>query len=518
MKVVSQDGDSNDNRESANISTSGSNRNNSCFSRGVAVWASILLLVSYNFSKTSKNISFIVPSFTPSFQSTTTSLVSAGGDNATAGMVAGGLSFLKESTPSVDLPNTFSSSLETTKTPESRSHGLSAKTYPKACAGKERLLEILLAAQYENITAETCTQLPTWKEVSDLYGPSPVIYGLDTCGQYRSMIESLQPNDPKGEDEHASPEKILPKIRVSGFCNTGTNALTKTLRKNIGLKYANSKKYHIKNFDVPWGKHQRVIDRNTNRGNIEGVQQVHNKNYDDTNYNLIFPIILVRDPYRWISSMCKMRYIVTDLPNYGDVSCWQFVEEEEEQQQQQQNHTKPFKPRYNIHVNFQLGGFSGGSKVPYDSLASLWNEWYYDYIFNNNNSYRKSDVTPEETASLASAFPTNSSIGTSQFPRLVIRYEDMIFHASQVIDTIMNCIGIQPYERKGYNETTKKWDFIYQTNKAKSHGNSVDLLQAMVKYGSLRGRKHTNFRNIDLLYLQQTLHPKLMETFHYSYV
>jgi hypothetical protein len=355
---------------------------------------------------------------------------------------------------------------------------------PAACAGKEHLANILLAARLY-VTEEDCWKLPTWQQVVDLYGPEPIIHGLETCQQYQSHIAQLRQ---AADSNNHNDNLILPKPRVAGFCNTGTNALAKTLRKNLGQQYANERKYSITNFDVPWGKHHRVTDRNHDN-NKKNKKKQHKKNRAEDSRGIL-PVILIRDPYRWMSSMCKMRYIV-DLPR-GE-SCWHVMAQENE----------TLKTRYET------------GTVSYESLPDLWNRWnreYYDY------NYEEHDGTTSLRAR-SNTTDATSTITTTYFPRLVIRYEDLVFHAATVVDQILNCAGIAPKDRKRGDPTASGGvgGFVYQTAKAKSHGVSVDLVQAMIKYGTRTGRKDEKFRPVDLDYIRQTLDSELMTRFGYPY-
>ena len=99
------------------------------------------------------------------------------------------------------------------------------------CRGKERLIDILLAASGEDqgISAlfatkqsiqSTCQMLPTFQEITNIYSKGPVIVGLETCQTYRDLM--------------AANPLIDPMPRVAGLYHSGTNALAKTLELNLG--------------------------------------------------------------------------------------------------------------------------------------------------------------------------------------------------------------------------------------------------------------------------------------------
>ena len=109
----------------------------------------------------------------------------------------------------------------------------------------------------------------------------------------------------------------------------------------------------------------------------------------------------------------------------------------------------------------------------YDSLADFWTEWY--------QQYRK-----------------------AIFPRLIVRFEDTLFHAETIMEKIGECVG-RPIQKP----------YKYFLEAAKSHGDSIDLEAALFKYGTDRGRL-SSLTCSDLEYAQKALDPELMRMFHYQ--
>ena len=144
------------------------------------------------------------------------------------------------------------------------------------CEGKERLLEILHAAHYPNITS-----LPEWKQVTELYGEGPIILGLDTCAKYHSILLE--------KDENGTTYNRKPMARVAGLYHSGTNAWQQSLTHNLEDLGSNNPGMYC----VPWGKHVSARHKWTNtwpRNNLESKRHV-------------LPIVIVRDPYRWMKAM-----------------------------------------------------------------------------------------------------------------------------------------------------------------------------------------------------------------------
>lgn len=125
-------------------------------------------------------------------------------------------------------------------------------------------------------------------------------------------------------------------------------------------------------------------------------------------------------------------------------------------------------------INPAFADYEKKFPIRYDSLVHVWNEWNREYL-------------------------------EADFPRLMVRFEDQLFHGEKVMQLISNCSGIplhQPY--------------VYQWRESKMHGASSNLVSALSKYGNSRGR-HTPFDVKDLEYAKSVLDPSLMEIFGYQH-
>lgn len=135
------------------------------------------------------------------------------------------------------------------------------------CQGKERLLEILVRAGMADLLDENliCTDLPTWDEVSSLYGDEPVIFGQESCQRYRDKLAAGQE---AGLD-------VRPDPRVGGLFNTGTNAFATTLIRNY-------RHQHILQYNAPGGKHKLLSQK---------TQATNSSSY-------ALPVILIRGKFQ----------------------------------------------------------------------------------------------------------------------------------------------------------------------------------------------------------------------------
>jgi len=121
-------------------------------------------------------------------------------------------------------------------------------------------------------------------------------------------------------------------------------------------------------------------------------------------------------------------------------------------------------------------------KIPYwrstitdewDSLADMWSDWNLQYV-------------------------------NADFPRLIVRFEDLLFNAEYVMKKIKECAGI-PENGKPYE---------YLTEEAKDGGNTGNFISSVIKYGTELGR-YSCLTEQDTAYLKSALDSNLMDKFHY---
>jgi hypothetical protein len=174
--------------------------------------------------------------------------------------------------------------------------------------------------------------LPTMNDFTSMYGKSSKIIGLDTCHKFQNQISPL--------------ESI---VGPAGVFNTGTNLISKLMKKHCMIQ-ERSKKYDdgqvpqeenargdiyysqlLKSADinsddeiawgtrtgmvtdVPWGKHGPPRWRNDDKYKPEEFK-VNKIRPRVENYQ-VFPIVMVKDPYSWMGSMCRNSYSARWLPS-----------------------------------------------------------------------------------------------------------------------------------------------------------------------------------------------------------
>ena len=116
--------------------------------------------------------------------------------------------------------------------------------------------------------------------------------------------------------------------------------------------------------------------------------------------------------------------------------------------------------------------------ITWPSMAHLWSDWY--------NRYKSAD-----------------------YPRLIVRFEDLLFHAKELVQAVCECGGAVPIHPQA--------TFTYVVGESKYgsiHKGSSNLVTAMIKYGTDR-RRLTHMTKEDLKLAHEALDSELMEFFQY---
>ena len=308
---------------------------------------------------------------------------------------------------------------------------------PNMDVGKEKIYEILEQAGVKKHDMDLATRrkLPTWTKVQQLYGTEPKIYGLERCKAFTSNVDPA-----------------VSFFGIAGTFNSGTNLLAELLIQNCQItqrmqKYGEDQK-GIR-WQVPWGKHTPVEFREQHVTTTDRDVPLENS----------FPMITIRDPYRWMQSMCKHTYGAEW--NHNKSTCPNVYDED-------------YKIPNRVRVKYK------SSIVWHKSLPAMWNDWYNHYF-------------------------------EQSFPRVFVRFEDLLFYGKNVTETLCLCGGGVP--RRDY--------FVHVKSSAKlgtaEHGaNKTGLLDALIQYGTDDGRL-IGLTPKDLEWSYKLLDPKLMYMFNYPY-
>ena len=286
-----------------------------------------------------------------------------------------------------------------------------------------------------SLDAATRQQLPTWTQVTKLYGDHPIIYGLERCESFTSSI------DPS-----------VSFFGIAGTFNSGTNLLAEILIQNCQItkrmeKFGTEQKGM--RWQVPWGKHTPVEFRDAHVTTTDKDVPLENS----------FPMIAIRDPYRWLMSMCRHKYTVNWFHN--KTACPNLYSE-------QLGKINPVKVRY------------AAMRDSKPHLPAIYNDFYNSYL-------------------------------TAEFPRVLVRFEDLLFFGKNVTQTLCKCGGGDP----------RRSHFRHVSESAKlgtaAHGaDKTSLLQAIIRYG--KGDDRTvGMTQKDLQLAKELFDPKLLEMFRYTH-
>jgi hypothetical protein len=177
---------------------------------------------------------------------------------------------------------------------------------------------------------------------------------------------------------------------------------------------------------------------------------------------------------------------------------------------------------YKVNVTYEMAEPQFQYSDVYPSLADWWSEWILTYVGNDDDSL--------------------SSASTSS-PRLLIRFEDMLFHAEYVMAQIIECaygsINSTASSSSSWSSLLKPYD--YKLTKAKTHGRSTDFIGAIMKYARQDTKRSGGMTPQDLAFARgdyndsnsrndsssnnnssgnsstAPLHPKLMQMFSYTH-
>lgn len=147
---------------------------------------------------------------------------------------------------------------------------------------KKPILDMLKQAKVpiRDLEPRTLRALPTWKEITDLYGDEPRIYGLEQCPDFQT---------------HSDPAEHF--VSTAGTFNSGTNLMAELLISNCHMQ-PRMDKYGVTNrgvrWQVPWGKHTPPGDEQFRLSH----KTLKDADVDATN---ILPAVTIRDPYVWMN-------------------------------------------------------------------------------------------------------------------------------------------------------------------------------------------------------------------------
>jgi hypothetical protein len=223
---------------------------------------------------------------------------------------------------------------------------------------------------------------------------------------------------------------------------------------------------------VPWGKHTPVVD--------DSYRLTHKTEKDSgVDPRSVFPAVTVRDPAAWMQSMCRHEYAM-EWPHDKTIHCPNLVPSDASDY-----NNSPLSHKFansSVPVTIRYKEFH----KEHDSLLHHWNEWYAAYA------------------------------AAAKFPRVLVRFEDLIFHPVEVTTAACECAG-----GAMQRDLQGRLQFKYVTGSAKkgdAHGkDKTGYIDAIIRYGNDRGDRWKGMTEADLQYTRDHLDPTLMALFGYNY-
>jgi hypothetical protein len=173
----------------------------------------------------------------------------------------------------------------------------------------------------------------------------------------------------------------------------------------------------------------------------------------DIDRHSILPIVMVRNPYTWMKSMCHNPYAASWGHTTKNCPHLMIDEADEGVRQEREGSWNPVTVTY------------GAGVEKYKSLQHLWNDWYNEYytVLKQFRIQKKINFDDENAS--------------SSYPLLLVRIEDIIFHTEETVTKLCNCAG-------GTIRTGRPFHFIINSAKAnvKGHSTTTGLLDAWIEY------------------------------------
>jgi len=370
-----------------------------------------------------------------------------------------------------DAPNPNSTARDATAVVRSREDVVAGQMITPRAAdgtlrGKERLWAMLTSRNATmKVEASYWDSVPTWDTVvKNIHrgrdaGSGPVVAGLETCEAFRNATAG-------------APARR--RMAPAGLFNTGTNLLSVLLEFNcqnphrVAQFKGNAKRGHGNEWEVPWGKHNPAAARDAHF-----TKKNLNYGVDD-----VLPIVLVRDPFGWMKSMCRHPY-AANWDERRDERC----------------------PRLAGGADRPVAVRFGSGTTRHRSLAHLWNDWYGAY-------FRGDDGGGDD-----------GQEGRAPFPRLFVRFEDLIFYPEEVTRRACACAGgVLGHRLDDQDVAAGAFHYVVRSAKAGAgHGPASQrngLVDSWIRYGGRDPRD--DYAAEEARAAEALLDPRLVRAFGYG--
>ena len=186
------------------------------------------------------------------------------------------------------------------------------------------------------------------------------------------------------------------------------------------------------------------------------------------NQTAFLPVVVIKDPFTWMEAMCRHQYAAS-WRRPDKEHCPNLVPTTPEE-------IELLKDRKTFKVDIE---YFPTNITHHESLADLWNEWYGNWI-------------------------------DASFPRLIVRFEDLLFHAELVVGKVCECAGGKFFDGP--------FQYIQDSaKKGSAHKGSNGLVKAIMKYGD-KATRIKKYHPKDLQYSKHNLQSEIMTMFRYSQI
>ncbi len=365
----------------------------------------------------------------------------------------------------------------------------------------DRVIDIVRSSGAQ-VTDELIEELPKWEEVLNLYGDKPRIIGMDTCSTFQQRVHQQEAY-----------------IGAAGIFNSGTNIFSKLLMEHCSLPDDEGRRKDEVNksgmlYQVPWGKHSPLSWRlnHVTESTGPGVNFVANDGGEGVKQDNVLPVVIIKDPYHWMGSMCRHPYGAMWI--HSERHCPNLVLTVDEESNRKRRRKREYRDKARRRrvkakdgtlaelqdaildrrklreegiqeespntVQVSVDYDSKKKRLSYDSLADIWSQWYTDYL------------------------------DAHDLPRLMIRYEDLLLYPTEIVTTVCQCGGGTVINAEnGINH-------VEESAKPFHHTNPTGLVKAISRYLKEDHRTDTMTEN-DLEYAKGAFSSVLMDLFHYSH-
>jgi len=342
---------------------------------------------------------------------------------------------------------------------------------PTNCRGKVLLLKIYLLSQ-QTIPDDLCDKLPLAKNVNDMFGRTPVF--VKDCG-------SIAAGGGGGG------KAVLLEPQISSIPNGGVGLLKRLMAWNIpGLDHV-----------VQHGN----LELNTAIARRESIRRPDLEAYapppSDSEY---LRIIVVKDPYFWMQSICFGRNGFGSAPEFFDYAP---LTSKRIRGLQVQLESEPDECPYLVTPVNREGQYAtmplfvrsfaqnGQSKTDnFDSLPAYWNKWISGFVLD------KEPLDSEATA-----------------PYIVIRYEDLLFHPDRVIREVSQCSGHESKDTFEFKALSSRE--LERFDRNPTSGLLDKAIQFALPLYSNQTERIRGLSDLDLFFTQKRLDSRLLDLFQY---